>query len=205
MNEELKRRLNKTLEIIPKKGKLLEIGSYPFIITKELIKRGYDVSGIDMNQTKQTLGIEHCNIETEAFPFQDKTFDIVLMMEVIEHLGIDPINAIKESRRVLKDDGIFVLTTPNILRLQNLKSIMFRGKQLATLRSLTQKEELGYIGHIREYTKKELKEILEYCGFITFKSCMYEGSRHLPTKILAASFPSYSTTIMLACRKGEKK
>ena len=203
MNKELKRRLDKTLEIVPKQGKLLEIGSYPFIITKELIKRGYDVSGLDLNQTKQSMGIYHCNIETEAFPFKDKTFDIILMMEVIEHLGINPINAIQESRRVLKDDGIFVLTTPNILRLQNLKSLICRGKQLATLRSLTQKEKLGYIGHIREYTKKELKEILSYCGFKIYKSCMYEGSIHKPTKIIVFLFPSYATTIMLAC-KGEK-
>jgi len=205
MNQELEKRLNKTLEIVPKKGKLLEIGSYPFIITKELIKRGYEVSGIDMNQTKQSVGVHHCNIEIDFLPFKDKTFDIILMMEVIEHLGIDPINAIKESRRVLKDDGIFVITTPNILRLQNLKSIMFKGKQLATLRSLTQKEELGYIGHIREYTKKELKEILAYCGFKNFKSCMYEGSSYKPTKIIVSLFPSYSTTIMFACKKGETK
>jgi len=204
MNQELERRLNKTLEIVPKQGKLLEIGSYPFIITKELIKRGYDVSGIDMNHTKQTIGVCNCNIETQSFPFQDKTFDIILMMEVIEHLGIDPINAIKESWRVLKDDGIFVITTPNILRLQNLKSIICRGKQLATLRSLIQKEKIGYMGHIREYTKKELKEILSYCGFKNFESCMYEGSNNKLTKCIVTVFPSYATTIMFTCKKGEK-
>jgi len=204
MNTELEKRLNKTLEIVPKQGALLEIGSYPFIITKELIKRGYDVSGLDINHTKQAIGVYHCNIEKEKFPFEDKTFDIILMMEIIEHLGVDPINAIKESCRVLKDDGIFVITTPNILRLQNLKSIICRGKQLATLRSLTQKERLGYIGHIREYTKKELKEILTYCGFKQFESCMYEGSKNKTTRIITSLFPSYSTTIMIACRKGEK-
>jgi len=204
MNQELKERLDKTLEIVPKQGKLLEIGSYPFIITKELIKRGYDVSGIDLNQTKQTMGIECCNIETESFPFKDKTFDIVLMMEVIEHLGIDPINTIKESRRVLKDDGIFVITTPNILRLQNLKSIICRGKQLATLRSLIQKEKIGYMGHIREYTRKELKEILVYCGFKDFKYCMYEGSSNKLALFIVFFFQGCCTTIMYACKKGGK-
>jgi len=204
MDKELETRLEKVLEITPKKGKLLEIGSYPFIITEELIKRGYDVSGLDLNHTRVKIGVQHCNIEKEAFPFKDKTFDIVLMMEVIEHLGINPINAIQESKRVLKDNGIFVLTTPNILRLQNLKSIIIKKKQLATLRSLTQKEKIGYIGHIREYTKNELKEILKYCGFKSFQTCMFEGSSYFPTKFIVSFFPSYSTTIMIAAKKGEK-
>jgi len=204
MNKELKSRVDATLEIIPKEGKVLEIGSYPFTVTKYLISKGYDVKGIDKNYTRQSVGVVPCDIETEKFPFKNNTFDVVLMMEVFEHLGVNPIHALKEVRRVLKPKGIFVITTPNIIRLQNIKSILLEGKQLNTLKTLTQKESLGYMGHIREYTKKELKEILTYCKFKIEKGRMYEGSQNKLTKTLTSLFPSYSSTIMLACRKGDK-
>jgi len=201
MNQELKARVDATLRFIPKKGKLLEIGSYPFDVTKYLIEKGYEVKGIDINHIKQTLGVSHCDIEKENLPFDADTFDIILMMEVFEHLGVNPIYALKEIYRVLKPGGIFVITTPNILRLQNLKSIIFRRKQLATLRSLTQKESLGYMGHIREYTRRELKEILEHCKYEINSVFMYEGSKNTLTKCIVSIFPFFSTTIIISGTK----
>ena len=43
--------------------------------------------------------------------FDDGTFDAVYMMEVLEHVK-DPQAALSEVRRVLKDGGRFVLSTP---------------------------------------------------------------------------------------------
>ena len=200
VNEALRERFEKTMEFVPKQGTLLEIGSYPFIVTEELIRMGYNVTGIDKNKTDKT-NIVQCDIENQLFPFKDNTFDIILCMEIIEHLGVNPIHAIKEANRVLKKDGIMVLTTPNILRLQNLKSIILKGKQLETLKSLSQVEWFGYIGHIREYTKNELIDILKYCNFGIVDSCMYEGSKHKLTRIIGSLFPSLRTAIILSCKK----
>lgn len=44
--------------------------------------------------------------------FSDHTFDIVTSIEVIEHLA-KPENYVAEIRRVLKDNGMLVLSTPN--------------------------------------------------------------------------------------------
>jgi 2-polyprenyl-3-methyl-5-hydroxy-6-metoxy-1,4-benzoquinol methylase len=161
---------------------------------------GYNVTGIDKNQTNKR-NIVQCDIETQTFPFKDNTFDIVLFMEVMEHLGVNPIHALKEANRVLKKDGVMVLTTPNILRLQNLKSIILTGRQLETLKSLSQIEWFGYIGHIREYTQKELVDILQYCNFRIINSCMYEGSNHRLTRVIVSLFPSFRTSIILSCKK----
>lgn len=49
-----------------------------------------------------------------SLPFSDATFDVVLSMEVIEHLP-DPALAVKEFGRVLKKGGHLVLSTPNWL------------------------------------------------------------------------------------------
>jgi SAM-dependent methyltransferase len=45
-------------------------------------------------------------------PFNDRSFDTVLAFEVIEHLQEWP-KLISEARRVLKDSGVFVVSTPN--------------------------------------------------------------------------------------------
>lgn len=48
----------------------------------------------------------------EQLPFQNDTFDAVLLIEVIEHIAPDR-EAIKEIQRVLRPGGVLVLTTPN--------------------------------------------------------------------------------------------
>ena len=47
----------------------------------------------------------------DALAIKDKTFDVVLMTEVLEHLA-KPEAAISEASRVLKDDGGFICTMP---------------------------------------------------------------------------------------------
>lgn len=43
-------------------------------------------------------------------PFPDNSFDLITLFMVMEHL-YDPLKAIKECRRVLKNDGILIATT----------------------------------------------------------------------------------------------
>ncbi len=45
-------------------------------------------------------------------PFKEKTFDYVISYEVLEHTEDDN-QAIKEIKRVLKKNGLFILTVPN--------------------------------------------------------------------------------------------
>ncbi len=48
----------------------------------------------------------------ESLPFCEGTAAVILMIEVIEHLA-HPIRALKEVARVLRSDGIVVISTPN--------------------------------------------------------------------------------------------
>ena len=46
-----------------------------------------------------------------AIPVEDCSFDVVLCSEVLEHVP-DPINALREMSRVLKPDGLAIITAP---------------------------------------------------------------------------------------------
>jgi len=50
--------------------------------------------------------------DAEKMPYKDGSFDVVISFETIEHLK-NPEEYLKEVKRVLKKDGIFVVSTPN--------------------------------------------------------------------------------------------
>jgi ubiquinone/menaquinone biosynthesis C-methylase UbiE len=56
--------------------------------------------------------IQFMTADVCALPFQTNTFDIVVSFETIEHIP-DGDTWIKESWRVLKDDGLLLISTPN--------------------------------------------------------------------------------------------
>jgi len=103
-------------------GNYLDIGSGTGELI-ELVKTNFNVScyAVDYTDTlmqdkKQKVDVtdlNHCSL-----PYDDNFFDAVTFTEVIEHLE-DHRKILKEINRVLKKDGVLVVTTPNIL---NMKS-----------------------------------------------------------------------------------
>jgi SAM-dependent methyltransferase len=106
------------------------------------------------------LSTHHFNIEKEPFPFDDGAFDVVLFCEVLEHLLEDPLGTLREIRRVLKRGGDLIVTTPNAARLENVARLL-AGDNIYDPYSA-----YGPYGrHNREYTIKELQQLLTHVGF----------------------------------------
>ena len=155
-----------------KKGKILDIGASPYHMTYCLKKLGFDVWGIDLNpnilkefQIKHRLKIKRCNIEKEKTSFKDEVFDLVVFTEILEHLGNDPLGVLKEIRRILKPKGLIFLSTPNIYTLHKIIMFIVGRSFNDALGELKKVESTGYMGHIREYSNREIKMMLEYCGY----------------------------------------
>lgn len=187
------------------KGNVLEIGSCPFIITKKLKNKGLNVTGIDIQYEIKDLNVLKCNIEREELPFLEDSFSVVLLMDVFEHLGENPLFSLENIKRVLKKDGVFIISTPNFFRIKNILLMIRHGiiseDVVSTLKSL--QKEHGFYGHIREYTMKEMKCILNSLDFeIIEKKYVFGGERnntlgYIITKIM----PFLRQNLVLCCKK----
>jgi len=80
----------------------------------------------------------------ESLPFASAIFDVVLLLDVLEHLD-DDISALTEAARVLKPDGVLLVTVPAMESLwggQDLVSHHRRRYSLRDLRELFRRSRL---------------------------------------------------------------
>lgn len=126
----IKRLLN-YLDIFAKDGGLLlDAGCSSGFLLLSYIKEkeGRKAVGIDIgsghlkNAFKQAknLAVERNTYflvgDLEDLPFKNNSFDTIICSEVLEHL-LEPDRAIREFERVLKSEGILIVTTPNPLHI----------------------------------------------------------------------------------------
>jgi len=103
--------------------------------------------------------IKNCNLEKENIPFPNQSFDIILFAETLEHFNFHPKKVFEEIARVLKPNGELIITTPNLLRLNNrLKCIL--GKSI----NFDIRENYTPGTHYREYSAAEIKYLLNTAG-----------------------------------------
>ena len=73
---------------------------------------GIDISKYALERLKNTLIDVILADAQSGFPLKSNSIDVVVMLEVIEHLE-KPTKVAKEISRVLKTNGILYITTPN--------------------------------------------------------------------------------------------
>ncbi|MEI7814855.1 MAG: methyltransferase domain-containing protein [Coriobacteriia bacterium] len=165
-----------TLDLVPQgTGRLLEIGADPYFTTLLLDHyRDYDLTLANGGEPggsgeavlgpgtpqERSMRFVTLNIEDDGISLDDGSFDVILFCEVLEHLTVDPLMALSRINRLLKPDGVLVLTTPNAARLANAAAL-FAGNNMYDRYSA-----YGPYGrHNREYVLWELRDLLAIAGF----------------------------------------
>jgi SAM-dependent methyltransferase len=166
-------------------ARILEYGAIPLLMTGVLAERGYDVSAVDLvpqrfatATSELDLDVRECDIETEAVPFADETFDAVLFNELFEHLRINPLFTLREAFRVLKAGGVLLLSTPNLRSFRGIRNLVLRNQGHAVSAGVYEQYEkldtLGHMGHVREYTTREVVDVLTRLEF-RIDTVIYRG------------------------------
>jgi ubiquinone/menaquinone biosynthesis C-methylase UbiE len=75
---------------------------------------GVDVAGDVLTAVSPRMpdGVELLEADVSNLPFDADTFDVVVCFEVIEHVE-DPVAVLDELARVLADDGVLAISSPN--------------------------------------------------------------------------------------------
>jgi SAM-dependent methyltransferase len=113
------------LRNLPSEGKILDVGSTGSQLPVMLACLGYHVWTIDVRDYEYAVLSDNLHsvvgdIRRTGFP--NDFFDVVIAVSTIEHVGLgrygDPVdaegdrNAIKETRRIMANDGILLITVP---------------------------------------------------------------------------------------------
>ncbi len=182
------RRFMRTIEMIPPApepdSQLLELGANPYFVTILLQRfhayhltlsnffgeghlpegKGVQVMSNARYHERHEFEFDHFNVETDRFPYPDEQFDVVLCCELLEHVSHNPTAMLCEIHRVLKPQGLLLITTPNVLACQNFLKLAV-GQNMYDRYS-----GYGIYGrHNREYTPQEVTHLLQACSFEILK------------------------------------
>jgi SAM-dependent methyltransferase len=102
--------------------RILDVGCRSGALTRAYLA-GNEVIGLDADRAAlaeaSELGIETVWADAEEpLPFEDASFDVVVLAELLEHLR-EPDRLVSEARRVLRRGGTITGSVPNAYRLKN--------------------------------------------------------------------------------------
>ena len=149
------------------KGRILDIGcgSFPYFLTTTGFKEKYGVDPSLKNIKLKNIKLKKLDVTKQKLPFKDNFFDAVTMLAVFEHLDHEKVEfVLKEARRVLKKDGILVMTTPAPWSDKILKTM--------ARTALVSKEEIHE--HKHNLTPLVIKQHLKKAGFKNLSGGFFE-------------------------------
>jgi ubiquinone/menaquinone biosynthesis C-methylase UbiE len=148
-------------------GKILDVGFIACTLHETIRKSvpAKNIFGLDIEPVPQNPNYKQGS--AEKMPFENNFFDSLLAGELIEHLK-KPELFVREANRVLKKNGVLVLTTPNRKSLINRTTKAYHAPL-----------------HFSLFSIPELKELLEKNGFrveklfcLPYTEESSPGSRH---------------------------
>ena len=139
----------------PARGRLLDVGTAAGSFLHVAAARGWEVSGCEPNRWlcewgRKTYGLDIRPGTLFDHRYPDRTFDVVTVWDVLEHVG-DPMGFLRECHRVLKPGGLIVVNCPDI------------GSWIARL--MGRRWLMLVSTHLYYFTRRTLGELLRGAGF----------------------------------------
>jgi len=139
----------------------LDIGCGEGAFSQRMIDRGLHVEGcdIDTRQVKAALNTHEIDLNQPDFTQKVKSrYDIVFAIEIIEHIE-NPWKLVRDASSVLKENGLLILSTPNISNFVSRLRLFITGRLLAF-----EKSDLKH-GHITPIPYFQLEYMFDQCGY----------------------------------------
>lgn len=207
---------------VPAGGSVLDIGCGPCDKTAVLSRIGYRCTGIDdfgdrwhregdnlarIRAFAESAGVRLVEGDGASLPFEDASFDAVMLCDVIEHLHASPRTLLTDALRLVKDGGWLVVSVPNALNLRKRIDVL-RGRTNYPPYDQFFRSGNVWRGHVREYSWGDLSMLP---GLLGLTDATVHGRHHMlgvlptwlraPYRIATASLPSMRDTLVLCARR----
>ena len=175
--------------------RVLDVGAGHGMLLTLLQALGHECHAVDFGGQSERypavyrergIPFQPCNVEVDALPFENGSLDAVVCCQVLEHFTHSPLHAISEMRRVLRPGGMIEVDVPNVASFRN-RSRLLRGKNitydyrehyLLATPVLYKGHSFYPLRHNREFTRAELKMLLELGGFRDIEVSYLKSRRH---------------------------
>lgn len=106
------------IEQLKRPGSLLDIGCAFGFFMEVARDRGWTVSGVEISRfaadyAAEELGLDVVHRSAEDGEYARRSYDVITMWDLVEHLR-DPAGTLKKLAGALKEDGLLVLSTPDV-------------------------------------------------------------------------------------------
>ena len=119
------------------------------------------------------------HLEADPAPFDDHTFDAVVLAQTIEHFTYSPRKPIEELIRITRPGGVILIDAPNIASFHNISRLL-RGKSIMwnMKRHYLEQQALVthgipyYDRHNHELSREDMQDIADFFG-LDLLECRY--------------------------------
>jgi 2-polyprenyl-3-methyl-5-hydroxy-6-metoxy-1,4-benzoquinol methylase len=163
-------------------GDLLDIGSFAGILMRYAKDKGFNSYGVEVNPTmakysKDQLQLDVFNGPFLEFPCDDNRYDVITLIDVLEHL-LQPREMLEKCHRVLKPGGQILIKVPNC------DSQIFK-QNIANWLGVSNLGVFASFGHINHFSPASLSKVLTELGFEVQECIVAESETWQPTTLKA--------------------
>ncbi|MBT0663015.1 methyltransferase domain-containing protein [Geobacter pelophilus] len=139
---------------------------------------------------------------SKNIPLDNGIIDICIAGEIFEHIYHAKF-LLEEIHRVLKPQGVLILSVPNIVAIKNRVSFLFGRIPMVAARADTFYTD-GRPGHIRDFNLKEMKMLLQQTSFCV-KQVLADGLSISGTTVLMPWMlpKTFQDSVIIAAVKSE--
>jgi len=170
--------------LLGRKGKFLDVGCGRGGVVWAAAQRGWDAEGCDISEAfvrhaTEVTGVNARAAKLEDIGYPDHSFDVVTLVEVIEHL-YNPRQTLEELQRIIRPGGLLYLSTPNEESIyQTLGNLYCRARGLDWCVNLCPTWNLY---HIYGFGPRSLRYLLEQTNFSIEQINLYAGTTPVPNR-----------------------
>jgi 2-polyprenyl-3-methyl-5-hydroxy-6-metoxy-1,4-benzoquinol methylase len=152
--------VNLTAKISKKNSHILEIGSGFGFFLDSMNKSGYNIEGIEISNPRRIYAKRISKVNVYDYDINEKVpeigkFDNIVMFAVLEYIS-DPIHFLKNTSKLLKNNGKLLLKIPNV-------------NDLSLKHHESYKNWFWQSAHANYFSPKVLKLVLKKAGFKKIK------------------------------------